>query len=192
MALQRNTVILLAIAVFVGGLSYVLIERSKLVEPTVATQSQGVSLFEFTEAQITEFSIELSDQKLVFRQQADSLNQWSLVEPERQLANRGAIAFLLELLVNYQGEEPFTVTAAQLADYGLTEPYCTITVKLVDGSERKLILGSENFDQTKIYALTDGGDAVWILPLDFKNAVTREFTEWIESPSTTDVSDDIN
>lgn len=187
MALQRSTGILLAIAVVVGGITYGISQRQSTPPVTVATDGT-TQLFTVTEEQIASLSLEVEGQTLDFQQQGEAIGQWLVSTPQQptpQQANRGAISFLLNLL-QYQGNELFAVTAAALQDYGLTEPYATLTMRLTDGGDRRLSLGSENFDGTKIYGRVDDELTVWVLPIDFRNAVTREVTEWLAPEDTTD------
>lgn len=189
MALQRNTVIWLAIALGLGGYTYIATQRAQLPVPAEVTTTTA-PLFRFTEPQITTINIDLPEQKnLVFQQEApNGMRQWRMLVPQKQLANQGAVSFLTNLLTQYSGAKPFPVTVSQLADYGFNEATVEITINLVDGSYRVLTLGKLNFDGTKIYGRVDQELAVWVLPLDFWNAVNREPHEWIRLGTTTDVS----
>lgn len=188
MALQRNTVIWLAIALGLGGYTYIATQRAQLPVPAEITTT--TPLFNFTEAQIGTIEITFPDQeRLVFQQEATTvMRQWRMLAPQKQLANQGAVSFLTNLLTQYDGTKPFLVEVAQLADYGLDETTVQLTINLVDGSHRVLTLGKLNFDKTKIYGRIDQELAVWALPLDFWNAVDREPNEWIRFGAATDVS----
>ncbi|NJN74323.1 MAG: DUF4340 domain-containing protein [Limnothrix sp. RL_2_0] len=188
MALQRNTVIWLAIAVALGGYTYIATQRAQLPVPAEVTTK--TSLFSFTEARIATIEITFPDQeRLVFQQEATTvMRQWRMLTPQKQLANHGAVSFLTNLLTQYNGAKPFPVTMAQLPDYGLDETTVQITINLVDGSHRVLTLGKLNFDKTKIYGRIDQELEIWALPLDFWNAVNREPHEWLRFGATTEVS----
>lgn len=188
MALQRNTVIWLAIALGLGGYTYIATQRAQLPVPAEITTT--TPLFSFTETQITTINIDLPEQEnLVFQQEApNGMRQWRMLVPQKQLANQGAVSFLTNLLTQYSGAKPFPVKVSQLADYGLDGARVQLTINLVDGSHRVLTLGKLNFDETKIYGRIDQELAVWVLPLDFWNAVNREPNEWIRFGATTDVS----
>jgi hypothetical protein len=188
MALQRNTVIWLAIALGLGGYTYIATQRAQLPVPAEITTT--TPLFTFTEPQIATIEIAFSEQeKLVFQQEATTvMRQWRMLAPQKQLANQGAVSFLTNLLTEYNGEKPFPVKVSQLADYGLDDATVQLTINLVDGSRRVLTLGKLNFDGTKIYGRIDQELAVWVLPLNFWNAVNREPNEWIRLGTTTDVS----
>lgn len=188
MALQRNTVIWLAIALGLGGYTYIATQRAQLPAPAEITTT--TPLFNFTETQITTIEIAFPDQdRLVFQQEATTvMRQWRMLVPQKQLANQGAVSFLTNLLTQYSGTQPFSIEMTQLVDYGLDDPTVQLTINLVDGSRRVLTLGKLNFDETKIYGQIDQELKIWVLPLDFWNAVNREPNEWIRFGAATDVS----
>lgn len=192
MALQRGTVIVLAIALLTGGMTYGVTQWRKVTPPTTtAPEKQPLQqLFNVTEAQIAGFSLTVTGQAqpLNFVQTRDEMGSWWLLTPEKQRASLGAVRFLMKLLVEAQAVESFVVTPELLADYGLTEPYATLTLQLTDGGDRRLTLGDLNFDRTKIYGRVDDTLTVWVLPIDFRHAVTRELGEWLESGQTTEGS----
>ena len=106
--------------------------------------------------------------------------QWWLTSPVEKPANRGAIAFLLNLLIEPQRYNSFPVAAEELADYGLLEPKAVITLQPSAAQPYQLSLGTEYFDQTNIYGRLNDEDIVLVLPLEFRHGVTRQFSEWVE------------
>jgi hypothetical protein len=184
MLLQRKTLICLAIALMFGGLAFVLSQPS-INSATEATAWQP--LFNFTETQIVGLTIFVQGHVLVFEQEILLSSQWQMLEPQRAAASSGVVRFLTNLLVNPQGHKSFPVTAAQLADYGLDQPSAAVTVRLADNTTHQLTLGVSNYDKTKVYAQVDGGLEVWVLPIEFRDAVMRDLRDWFGPTEMVDV-----
>lgn len=184
MWLQRNTLIGLAIALILGGFALMLSQISP--SPTVeATPWQP--LFHFSEAQIVGLTIFVQGHMLVFEQEVLLSSHWHMLEPQRTVASSGVVRFLTGLLVNAGGHKSFPVTKTQLADYGLDRPKATVMVRLADNTTHRLNLGVSNYDQTKVYAQVDGELEVWVLPIEFRDAVLRDVQDWFGTTEMADV-----
>ncbi len=186
MALQKSTVIWLVIALMAGGISAITLSRPK--PPEVAPLDTQKPLFIFSRQDIQGLTIQNGQELLAFVKTEADPEQWQMLEPQRTNASEAAIAFLTNLLIDRRNYLSFEVTAAQFDTYGLVNPYSTITIELAGQSPQTLTLGNANFDNTQIYGRVNDELRVWVLPGDFRNAVTRDITEWQEVNAEPEVS----
>jgi hypothetical protein len=117
-------------------------------------------------------------------------NVWQMTQPQKVLANKAAIAFLLNTLTTGQSQAAFAMQPSQQAEFGFDKPLATIEVKLATQTSHRLILGKPNFNRSGIYAQIDppaqpGKETiVRLAPIDLESAVTRSLPEWQELPPT--------
>lgn len=182
MKLQRPTLILLFLALGLGGFVYFYeIQGAPQRQETREKQQQ---LFTFKEDQIQSLRVMRQNQTLQFDRVKNGKTEWQMQSPEKVTANAGAIAYLLDLLVSTQSDRVLTVPAAQLSDYGLQQPQATIEVKLQNGKTHRLVLGQPDFNRSFLYAQADPPTpqpdraSVLLVSTNFENAVNRPITEW--------------
>lgn len=208
MKLQRTPLILLAIAVLLGGVVY-LVESQRTVQQEVTAKNQEQRLFAFEESQVQALTLTRPQQALSFNKvPADQAKTpvaspvttpnptvttqstpmvWMMTAPEKKLANEAAIAFLVNLIATGKKQESLTVPISRQAEFGLDKPLATIEVKLQDQQTHRLILGKPNFDRSGLYARLDPPTtptqalALVIVPIDFESAVNRPLAEWQQS-----------
>jgi hypothetical protein len=100
-------------------------------------------------------------------------------KPEEKPASDAVISFLLNLLVNGEGDRSFTITPDQQELYGLNQPFAEITITLNDQKTHQLKLGKTSFNDEFIYGTIDNlNEQVFLLQIDFKYAVDRKIEEW--------------
>jgi hypothetical protein len=194
MKLQRTTWMLVCFALILGGGVYFW-ERQGSTQ-TQATQSQQPPLFDFTEDQIQSLTVTHEDRTLAFERTQQDTQPWHMKAPDNVSASEPAIAFLLNLLVEGKAERSFAIAADQLGDYGLDDPFATVTVT-VDGieAEQRLILGRPNFDEKYLYARKNPSQGasedveVFLVPIEFKYAVERDYDEWKQAAEGEDKED---
>jgi hypothetical protein len=176
--LQKSTVIWLAIALTLGSVTWVITQQQNSVPESASIRILADPLIAFPVDEIQAITLEVNGETFDFEQRSEPAAQWWLIHPIEAPANRGAIAFLLTLLTEPQPYETFPVAQGDLATYGLASPYAVITVITQGGERFRLALGIENFDRTKIYGHLNNQANVLLLPLDFRNGVTRQPREW--------------
>ncbi|MEM6518888.1 MAG: DUF4340 domain-containing protein [Cyanobacteria bacterium P01_D01_bin.71] len=188
MKLQRSTVILVAIALLLGGV--VLFTQARQSVNRGSTTAQGdreaSPVFDFEETDVVGLKIETDDQPLVFEK--DDAGFWQMVEPEAQPAEEAAIAFLLSRLVTDGLVQTTTADAVNQAEFGLDNPFSVVELTLADNTTHTLILGSADFSGQNYYALIDpeafplpedAGDVdVAIVTENIFNGVDRPLEEW--------------
>ncbi len=183
--MQKTTLVLVLIALGLGGYVYFYEIRSPSQEE-IATKSQQ-SLFSFTEEDVQRLEIEKeTGETFEFVRLETTASSWRMKRPEGAPAEEGAIVFLLDLLVKESSSKTFTAEANQLENYGLDNPLATINVELQDQIKHQVLLGNPTFDEKQIYAQINPEDGetqeISILPIDFQYAVERSLSEWKQSP----------
>ncbi|MGP1373481.1 MAG: DUF4340 domain-containing protein [Almyronema sp.] len=187
MKLQRSTVILLLVALGLGGVVLISELQRPADDTETLTQTQSSDrLFEFEEADVQTLVVTTEDTTLRFER--DEADVWQMLEPETAPAEPAAIAFLLNLLRTESAQQTTTLTPANQAEFGLASPTATIEFTLADETTHTLVLGGEDFSGGAVYALIDPetvplpDDAdeveVQVVPIDFVNAVNRPIEEW--------------
>ncbi|MDA0864882.1 MAG: DUF4340 domain-containing protein [Cyanobacteria bacterium] len=194
MALKKNTVVLVAIALLLGGA--VLIMESQRGQGPTATETEGEAgpIFDFLETDVTGLHIETQTQEVTFER--DDLGFWQMTAPEAAPAEEAAIAFLLSRLNTDGRLRTITVDASAQADFGLDVPLATVDITLADGTTHLFVLGDPDFSGSAYYALVDpasiplpddaGEVAALVVSEDLLNAVERPLEEWqVADPAST-------
>jgi len=180
MKLQRRNLILVGLAIMLGGIT--LYTR----EPQSSPANPGtVDLFGFEEQDVQALTMEVDGRSLVFER--DENQVWQMTQPEEAVANDGNVAYLVNLLATgVKGDRPLTVAPDELATYGLEQPYATLDITLANDTTHELVLGTYNFNRSNLYALIDPPDdldnaeavEVSLVPADFEIALNRPLEEW--------------
>ena len=182
MKLQRTTLILLILALGLGGFVY-------FYEIQGATQRQEAKeqkrqIFSFKEDQVESFTVETQKNTLSFERSNQSGSKWRMKTPIDTTANDASVSYLLNLLVSGKSDRTFQVPVTQLEDYGLQQPQATIEIKLNNQTTHRLILGKPDFNRSFLYAQADPPAQpntqvdVLLVSTDFENAVNRSLSEW--------------
>jgi hypothetical protein len=188
MKFQRSTLILLFLALGLAGSVYYY-ETQVVPQKELALEKER-QLFSFPAKQVVALTIKQEKQNLEFERVAvkpgNAVNSspWQMVAPINTPASDPAVSFLLNLLANSKSKSTLMVLPDRLHEYGLDRPVTVIKIKLKDRQSHQLILGQTNFDSSSLYALVDPPDTfageieVFLVPLDFQNAVDRSLSEW--------------
>lgn len=193
MKLQKNTLGLLFSAMLLG-MGVAAYEFSRKI-PTTEVETGQQPLFTFKAEEIKTLIVEDEQNTLEFQQTSDQEKTWKMIQPKQGIGSKAVISFLTNLLVYGNSDRRFAVTETQFKDYGLDQPFATITVILKDNSEYQLKLGDSDFQNQFIYAyLTQDQDAsppeVLLVSKDFRYAVERDLEEWEESDTQLDSDSD--
>ena len=182
MKLQRTTLILLILALGLGGFVY-------FYEIQGATQRQEAKeqkrqIFSFKQDQVQSFTLETQKNTLSFERSNQSGSKWRMKTPSDTTANDASVSYLLDLLVSGKSDRTLQVPVTQLEDYGLQQPQATIEIKLNNQTTHRLILGKPDFNRSFLYAQADPPAQpntqvdVLLVSTDFENAVNRSLSEW--------------
>lgn len=181
MKLQQTTLILLLLALGLGGFVY-------FYEIQGATQRQEAKaneqqIFSFEEEQVQSFTVKTKEQTLEFERGSPG-TKWLMKAPSKTPASDASVSYLMNLLVKGKSDRAIQVPAAQLPEYGLDQPQASIKVNLKNQKTHQFILGKPDFNRNFLYAQTDPPakpDAnvnVLLVSTDFENAVNRSLSEW--------------
>lgn len=186
MKLKGTTILLVLGAVILGGAVYLFEDVHQIQQEQQAEQKNQI--FQFTDAELTGFTITVDDELLVFERDRDqdSTEQWTMKAPETGQANTATVEFLTDILIKGERKQTFLAKPDNLDTYGLREPFATISITLDGQSDPEILqLGSLNFDQTKLYAQTnpaaqtDTEQEILVVPIELKYAVERQPKTWL-------------
>lgn len=183
MKLQQTTLILVLLALGLGGFVYFYEVQGASQQQLAKNQKQQI--FSFEQAQVQSFSVKTKEQALSFERD-DNIGKpiWRMKAPSNTLASDASVSYLMDLVVKGKSNRTIQVAAAQLQEYGLAQPQATIEVKLKNQQTHQLILGKPDFNRNFLYAQADpptkpkGNVDVLLVTTDFENAVNRQLSEW--------------
>jgi len=190
MKLNRAPLILLIVAALLGGVVYLKEQTAPSPNTSPNTSpitSEAQSLFGFQEADVRSLGLKTSERSLSFVKNAASTPAtWQMTLPNNAPANDASVAYLLNAIASAKSAPPLTVPTAKQAEFGLDAPLAIVDLILKDGKNHRLILGKPDFNRTSLYAQIDpqidsqsSADLkIFLVSLDFENAVNRPFSEW--------------
>lgn len=193
MKLQRNTAILLGIALLLGvGVTLLETRRNPssgdgdTVSLTPELPKGQKPVFAFEESAVQVLQVKRGGETLWFER--DETGIWQMVQPTQAIAEEGAVAFLLSRVLTDAPLRQITIASDQQADFGFDQPTAEVELKLQDGATHRLILGAPDFSGNSFYALVDPETfplpigatevPVYIISRDIANGVERPLAEW--------------
>lgn len=183
MKLQRTTLVLLVLAILLGGFVYFYEFQWKSQQEQVKKKKQ--QLFAFKEDDVKALKITTPSETINLERSPEAgKTKWLMKSPDTVPANDGTVAYLLNLLETEKTEQSVNTPASELAQFGLKQPQATIDITLNNQKTHKLVLGKPSFDKRFLYAqnsfaLTpDGNFEVVSVSNKFENAVKRSLSEW--------------
>lgn len=185
MKLQPSRLILLVIALSLGGTVYFLEHR------TPSQSNRAEPIFTFNENQVQSLTIKTRQQTLIFSRaekpsQPQQQSQWLMKTPLQSPASEASVAYLLNLLVSARSDRQLSASVSQRQEFGLDNPLATVTVKLINEEAHQLVLGKPDFNHSFLYAQADPSTLqadlkILLVPTTFENAVNRPLSEWQHS-----------
>lgn len=174
MKLQRSTGVLIGVAI-------ALVTTVTLIETQKGSQTNSDNtLYDFAEADVDAFTIELDDSTLAFSKTDDT---WQMTQPDSAEADPSSVAFLLNILTSSTIKETITTTPDQIDTYGLEDPIATVKLDVYD-TNHTLKVGDEDFSGTALYVMATGDDAntesvdVHLISNDLENGLDRPLEDW--------------
>ncbi|MTJ07780.1 DUF4340 domain-containing protein [Anabaena sp. UHCC 0204] len=188
MKLPKTTVILILLALGLGGFVYFYEIKGKIQQTEINAQKQKI--FDFTAEDVQSLTINIKDTILQLEKRNTSEKpQWEIKSPISTLANDAIVSYLMDLLVKGKSERTVSVLPTELSEFGLDKPVATIDVKLKNQQSHQLILGKGDFNNQFLYAQADPNQNMNLLLVskDFVNAVNRDISEWQQIEEKTDI-----
>jgi Domain of unknown function (DUF4340) len=200
MKLQRTTLILLLLALGLGGFVYFYEIRGATVRKEIKEKEQQI--FSFTADEVQALTVNSQNTTIILERNNNSNSsdpiRWLLKSPEQSPANNASVSYLMDLLVDGKANRTLSVPSNQIPEYGLNQPQATIEIKLKNQKSHKLILGKPDFNRRFLYAQIDpatkpdGSVDVLLVSTDFGNAVNRQISEWKQLPENNNVKPSTN
>jgi hypothetical protein len=183
MKLQRTTLILILLALGLGGFVYLYEFNWKNQREEVKEKNQQI--FSFAADDVQSLSVKTNSLNInLERNNSSDKPKWLLKSPEQAPASDASVSYLMDLLVKGTSNRILSVPTKQLPEFSLDKPQATIEVKLKNQKTYQLTLGKSDFNRRFLYAQTnpgikpDGNINVLLVSPDFENAVNRQLSEW--------------
>ncbi|MEH1968686.1 DUF4340 domain-containing protein [Nostoc sp.] len=183
MKLPRTTLILILLALGLGGFVYFYEIRGATVREEIKEQKQQI--FSFGEDDVQSLTVKTKKLTLNLERSPESSNpKWLIKSPISGPANDAIVSYLMDLLVKGNSDRTLSTPAKELGEFALDQPQATIDITLKNRQSHQLILGKSNFNGRFLYAQADpaakpdGNINVLLVSTDFANAVNRELSEW--------------
>ncbi|MCC5601333.1 DUF4340 domain-containing protein [Nostoc favosum] len=184
MKLPRTTLILILLALGLGGFVYFYEIRGATVQEQTKEQKQQI--FSFAEDDVQSLTVTTKKLTLNLERNPESSSnpKWLIKSPVSGPANDAIVSYLMDLLVKGNSERTLSTPAKELKEFALDQPQATINITLKNRQSHQLILGKSNFNGRFLYAQADpaakpdGNINVLLVSTDFANAVNRELSEW--------------
>ncbi|KYC35038.1 hypothetical protein WA1_09890 [Scytonema hofmannii PCC 7110] len=187
MKLQRTTLILLLIALGLGGFVYFYEIRGSFQREEVKENKQPI--FSFKEDEVQSLTIQTQNQTINLERSGKSEGtKWLMKSPSVVPASDPIVGYLMNLLVEGKSDRTISISTNQLSEFGLAQPQATIDIKLKNQQNHQLILGQTDFNRRFLYAQVNpsaqpkGNINVLLVSTDFENAVKRDLSEWKQAP----------
>ena len=193
MKLQKNTLVLIAVALSLAGL--VSLFEIQVAPKQEAAKDENQRIFAFKSDRIQFFTVKTPENILTFERvyaRKGGKSSWEMKVPMQAHANQASVDFLLDRLGTGKSDRTISISPAQLPEFGLDKPQATVTVKLDNQETHRLVLGKTDFSGRFLYAQANPTElpsqnlSVILVPFDFKNATQRPLSEWkkAEEPKT--------
>lgn len=176
----RNTLILLVVFVLLGG--YVYFFEMKKEEPEATTPTTAVIIFDMADGDIVQLAVQSEEGRTRVRRTEDG-ESWQMEEPTTEEADKGRLDSLALRIAKLRASRALTETAENLADYGLTSPQITATIKLKSEEEKSLFIGDQTPNKSNYYVQKEGDSAVYIVASSMGNDLKRLITEPPKKPT---------
>ncbi len=147
----------------IGGLVLVLAGYMTLSHVMTAESAKdadaSVSVATVDTSAVSEISWSYNGKAVTLVKSGDS---WSDKDDKTFPLDQSFPASMLSAVSDVKASRALTETAA-LSDYGLDQPFCTITLLTSDGNKTKFLLGNQNAVSEEYYMLLDDGDTVYMV-----------------------------
>ncbi len=188
MKFPKTTLILILLALGLGGFVYFHEIKGKNQQAEIKIQNQKI--FAFTADDVQSLTIKIKETTLQLeRRNTSEKPQWEIKSPISALANDAIVSYLMDLLVNGKSERTVLISSAELSEFALDKPVATIDIKLKNQQSHQLILGKGDFNNQFLYAQSDSNKNMNLLLVskDFVNAVNRDISEWKQPAEKIDI-----
>ena len=157
--MKRSTIILFLIAFIGSTLTYYLLikpGKSRDEEP-----DKTRAAFNFKREDITSVAITRAGQTVSLENEN---GKWIIKQPLNAVADESALNSLIGDLVSSRIQNEFDAESSRLKNYGLADPAVKLEIKLKNGSQHRIELGTKTPSESDVYARVDGSQKISVLP----------------------------
>jgi uncharacterized protein DUF4340 len=159
--MKRNTLILLIAAAVFGVFVYFFEIKGGKPRDDSPTKAEATNpAFGFKSEDITEIKLERGGQTITIENRD---GKWMITQPFNAAADQSAVDSIARDVASARIERKLSVSTDDLKSYGLNEPAVSIDVKLNNGEEHRIRLGSKDFSGLTVYAQIEGESDVALL-----------------------------
>ena len=155
--MKKSTLLLLLLAVLAGGLTwYFEVKHPPKQDLSSSTLSPA---FSFQPADVVAVDVQRAGENVLVERQKDG---WQVVQPVNTRADQSVMDGLTGGVSSAVIERKLSAAPDRLLNYGLTSPAVTVKLKLRNGSQHRLALGSKSFNGSDVYAQVDNAPDVYL------------------------------
>lgn len=158
--MKRSTLILLLLAIALGGAVYYVMQQDKKLGTSRDSEETSKPAFKFKSDDIVAISITRAGQTTHLENQS---GKWQITSPINTEADGSSIDAIIGDLTNATVERTLVMTDSLQRGSGLSNPAITVEVKLKNGEQHKVALGRQDPTATAAYALIDQNKDVALL-----------------------------
>ena len=170
--MKRSTLLIVLVAVIAGAVVYFL--EIKDAKPRDETPDSSRPAFSFKREDITAISIKRPAGNVVLESQD---GKWHLKEPVAAPINESAVESLVSDIANARIERSMPVSADQAKSFGLAEPAVTVEIKLKDGKQHTIRLGTKDFSNLSAYAYLDDAKEASLVPASLLTSADKSVND---------------
>lgn len=180
--MKKSTLIILALAVGLGGWAYY--SEIRHPKPPAADETAPKELFHFNSLDVAAVRLERADGNVELDRRE---NEWVLTEPLATRADRIAADALASALATVSSSRTLAAGPERWKEYGLDPPAVTAVIRDKSGQPHRLRLGAKDFSGDSVYAILDegnpaaakpgGGKEVLLVPASLLSSASKSFNE---------------
>jgi hypothetical protein len=170
--MKRNTLILVTVAIVFGAFVYYFeIRKGKPRDEAAETTKPA---FNFKREEIASIKLTRGGQTLMLENQND---KWVITQPVNTPADESTASSLVSGLIDARVERTLKASAEELKGYGLGEPAVILEIKLKNGEQHTVRLGSKDFSGLSVYGQLDQSQEVVLLPVSLLNNADKSLDD---------------
>jgi len=170
--MKRSTLIILLVAAV--GAFFVYYLEIKDAKPRDEQPASSKPAFTFKREDLASLSITRAGETTVLEAQD---GKWIIKQPVNAPANESGVDSLIGDIMNARVERSITASADEIKSYGLAEPAVTVVIKLKNGSQHRIRLGSKDFSNLSVYGLIDDAREVSLLPASLATSAEKSLND---------------
>lgn len=170
MKAYRNLIIIILVVLILGGGLYAVTKFEPKSEDAVQTElPTTVTVFETEKDKITSLYIVNPEESYTL---AKKNGVWCVLEDASVVLDQSRVESLLYECANIAGQKLVNENAEDLSQYGLDHPERTVTIKLSDGTNVKVLIGNAAFENSVSYLMVEGEGKVYTKSTSGCNTLT--------------------